>query len=248
MVARDLLAQRDAARAWDVIRPVLRDRDLQPRERQQAFFTLAALKTEAADQELVRWLEGLATRRIQDPEIEIDVVEAASRRDIPQLKQALALFAEQRSPNNPWWQFEATLVGGDAERGRALFVGHAQAQCIRCHKVNRQGGDVGPDLSRLGAKVDRRQFRQSLLEPDAMISPGFGIVTLQLDDGRVLTGTLKSETPQMLELVTPEGRKQIISQESVERRTDSKSPMPAMGKVLLPRDVRDIIEFLAELK
>jgi putative heme-binding domain-containing protein len=91
-------------------------------------------------------------------------------------------------------------------------------------------------------------FRQSLLEPDAMISPGFGVVSLALDDGRVLSGTLKSETPEQFEVITADGQRHLIPTKSVEERTNPKSPMPPMEKVLSPRDVRDLIEFLAEQK
>lgn len=248
IASRDLLAKSDPDRIIAILRPLLLDHDLPVVERQRAFFTLAALKSPAADEILLQFLNNLARRTLVEPELEIDLLEAAASRDSQPLRDALADFEKRRSAGNRWWRYEATLTGGDAERGRALFVGHVQAQCVRCHKVNGQGGDVGPDLSRLGAKTDRRQFRQSLVEPDAMISPGFGVVTLALDDGRVLSGTLKAESEKELELITADGRRHVVPQESVEKRTDPKSPMPAMDKILSPRDVRDLVEFLAELK
>ncbi len=248
IAARDVLVKADPQRVLALIQPLLLDHEVPLTERQRAFFTLASMKDPAADEILKEWVTRLAKRSLQEPEIELDVLEAAASRDNRQIQRALAEFENARSRDNRWWRYEATISGGDASRGRALFVGHAQAQCIRCHKVAGQGGDVGPDLSRLGAKTDRRQFRQSLLEPDAMISLGFGVVTLALEDGRVLSGTLKNETNEQLEILTPDGQRHLIPQSSVERRTDPKSPMPPMEKVLSPRDVRDLVEFLAEQK
>ncbi len=81
-----------------------------------------------------------------------------------------------------------------------------------------------------------------------MISPGFGVVSLALDDGRVISGTLKSETPDQLEIMTAEGQRHLIPTKNVEQRTNPKSSMPPMEKILSPRDVRDLVEFLAEQK
>ena len=49
--------------------------------------------------------------------------------------------------DDPLAAHRLTLQGGDAEAGRAVFTGHAQAQCIRCHKIRGEGGTAGPDLT-----------------------------------------------------------------------------------------------------
>jgi quinoprotein glucose dehydrogenase len=62
------------------------------------------------------------------------------------------------------------LNGGNAERGRDLFVGHAVAQCIRCHTVGGRGGMAGPDLSAVAhpeRNVDRRYLLESMMLPNA---------------------------------------------------------------------------------
>ena len=56
---------------------------------------------------------------------------------------------------------------GDARRGAAVFQA-ATSACLSCHKIGKQGGEVGPDLSAVGtctaAGGDRR--RRLLAEPD----------------------------------------------------------------------------------
>ena len=45
--------------------------------------------------------------------------------------------------------------------------------CIGCHKLGAEGGAVGPDLSRIGARQTANQIRESILAPDARVAPEF---------------------------------------------------------------------------
>ena len=97
-------------------------------------------------------------------------------------------------------------------------------------------------------KNPREHLLESLIDPSAKIAMGFGTVTLVLDSGRVLGGTIKSEDAQAVTLITPEGRTVIIPTKEIEDRTPPKSAMPAMDKNLTPRELRDVVEFLSTLK
>jgi len=56
------------------------------------------------------------------------------------------------------------------ESPQAAFV---QFACIACHIFEESGGQVGPNLSTIGAKRDREYLRRAILEPNADISEGF---------------------------------------------------------------------------
>ena len=47
------------------------------------------------------------------------------------------------------------------------------AGCLACHKVGSEGGPIGPDLTRIGARLSSVQLREALLEPDAKIAKGY---------------------------------------------------------------------------
>jgi len=49
----------------------------------------------------------------------------------------------------------------------------AQFTCVACHKVNGQGGVLGPDLSKIGATRDKNYLRRAILDPNAEIAKGF---------------------------------------------------------------------------
>ena len=45
--------------------------------------------------------------------------------------------------------------------------------CDACHIINGEGGEVGPDLSKIGAGRDRAYLRRAVLNPNADIAEGF---------------------------------------------------------------------------
>ena len=47
------------------------------------------------------------------------------------------------------------------------------AGCIACHKVGSEGGAIGPDFTRIGARLSAAQIRDGILAPDARIAKGF---------------------------------------------------------------------------
>ncbi|MBI5660042.1 MAG: c-type cytochrome [Nitrosomonadales bacterium] len=49
----------------------------------------------------------------------------------------------------------------------------ARHGCGGCHKIAGQTGEMGPDLTRIGATRNKEYLRQAILDPDAVIAKGF---------------------------------------------------------------------------
>ena len=49
----------------------------------------------------------------------------------------------------------------------------AKYTCGACHKVADQTGEIGPNLTKIGATKSKDYIRQAILEPDAVIAKGF---------------------------------------------------------------------------
>jgi len=216
-------------------------------QRQAAIAWLALSDSPGQLAELTQWLERVE-QGTAPTDILLDVVEAASRSPHSSLKQRGETYLKSLSSKPPLERFATSLDGGDSERGKLLFRGHARGQCVRCHKTNEGGGDVGPDLSRIAEKRDATYLLESLVSPDSKIAEGFGSVVLLLDDGRVVAGVIKSETDTVIELQTPQNEKYSIIKSEIEERSPPKSTMPSMDSVLAPREIRDIIAYLKSLK
>ncbi len=74
-------------------------------------------------------------------------------------------MAPMRSTGMTAADYQDALFGGNAQLGRRYFLTSSQAECVRCHSVGGQGGEVGPNLSNIGNVLSREQILQALVEP-----------------------------------------------------------------------------------
>ncbi len=68
---------------------------------------------------------------------------------------------------------EIEVEPGNASRGRQIFREHPIASCIRCHRLEGEGGFVGPYLDGIAKRQKEDYLRESLLDPQAKIAEGF---------------------------------------------------------------------------
>ncbi len=167
---------------------------------------------------------------------------------LPSLKLDLTEAAAVRQINAPDPDFTHTLEGGDADRGRNLFMNHIAAQCIRCHKVkDGKGSDIGPNLKSAGLQ-ERGHHLEAIVDPQKTITEGYGSISLTLKNGQSIAGLFKSEIKGVIEIKDAEGVITKVASENVKERTPVISTMPPMGAILTKREIRDIIEYLSTLK
>jgi quinoprotein glucose dehydrogenase len=245
--ARLVLSWIDPTRAIMSVVSILSDAKSPAPERQSALATLATIKTPAADAMLSDWVARLESGRVP-AEIQLDLIEAAHERGTPALRSAIGRIEAARSKSDPLAAYRVAILGGDAARGRMQFIGNRQAQCVRCHGTDLKGGAAAPDLTKVAGRYDRETLLQALIDPDARIADGFGTIALSLQDGRVVTGVLKSERDGVITVASADGRTVTVSLAEVDERSASKSAMPKMGTVLSPRELRDVVEYLSTLK
>lgn len=141
----------------------------------------------------------------------------------------------------------ASLHGGDAELGEIVFNEHLAAQCVACHRVEKVGSEVGPPLTEVGKK-GREYILESLIDPQAKITPGYGIVTLINKDGSVVSGALMERGENHIVLKAPDGKVQRHSLGQMANLKPPISTMPPMGDILTSRQLRDLVEYLSGLK
>ena len=99
--------------------------------------------------------------------------------------------------------------------------------CIKCHAVGKEGGSVGPELSSVGAKYPRDELIASVLFPSAKISSGYEPSTFALADGRVITGIVRNETADAVEIQDADAKTIRIAKDDIdERKRSDVSLMP----------------------
>ena len=218
-------------------------------EQQSALATLAEMKHPDADSLLNEQLQKLIVGELP-LELQLDVLEAVGKRDAQVLKAGVAKFEASR-PATPLAPYVETLHGGDAQRGRTIFYERSQVSCVRCHKIGGQGGEVGPDLSKVGIESkERPKIREYLLEsivdPNRTVTKGFETIIVTTTEGRSHAGILKLEDAEKIQILTPEAKLITILKSEIDERASGKSSMPeSLVKQLSKQDLRDLIEFLA---
>ncbi len=148
------------------------------------------------------------------------------------------------------YEQHALTHAGDAQRGRQLFLADQVTKCVICHKVDGEGGQVGPDLSRIGGKFDRPHLIESLLEPSRQIVEGYRSTVVVTLDGLVATGIVKQRSETAITLADEEGRQHKIASEDIDELHDSSiSLMPeGLAGPLTPAQFTDLIAYLETLR
>jgi quinoprotein glucose dehydrogenase len=238
---------------------LLKDEKASIEEKQAGFAALASQRrSEEADKLLDEWLD-LALAKKVPPELVLDVLDAAeTRANTPKLRLSAPLKSkvekyrgEQAKQDDKLAPFLESLAGGDAEKGRNIFLNNSAVYCQRCHKLDNQGGDVGPVMNGIAAEKerDRRYLLESIALPSAKIAKGFETVILILEDERTISGIIKGEDKTNIKLVTAENKEVVVAVKDVAARRTGPSAMPDdLHKKMTRRELRDVVEFLASLK
>lgn len=146
-------------------------------------------------------------------------------------------------------QLAASLDDGDAARGRAVFFG-SNASCHACHRVNGEGGTIGPDLSGIGQVRTRRNLLEAIAFPSATFARGYEPYNVATVSGELLWGVLGRRTTDAIYLRTT-GQQQIrIARDQIEQLVPSTvSTMPdGLADVLSARQLSDLISFLKSME
>jgi quinoprotein glucose dehydrogenase len=144
--------------------------------------------------------------------------------------------------------YKNALFGGNERRGYGTFFWNSTAMCVRCHKVDGEGSDVGPDLSKIGSKLTREQLLEALVKPDARIAPGYGTAIVTLTDGVSHTGVLISENEKNITLKTSDAEPLVLAVSRVKEKEMLPSSMPDASKKISLGEIRDLVEYLTTLK
>ena len=134
---------------------------------------------------------------------------------------------------------------------RNVFFDPRGIGCGRCHSAGGRGtATIGPDLTGLALKYDRAELIRSVLEPSSRIADGYQPVVVATHDGRVLTGVVRAETDDAIELADAEAKATRIPKRDIDgpprgRGLDHAGPA---AESLSPAEFADLISYLASLK
>ena len=215
-------------------------------EKQAALLTLGKLPPQYTEKPLGDLLNKMTAGQLS-PDIYLELGEAIDSSHSKELATRYKAANSKQSPDELLASYNSSLLGGDPRRGRHIFFDNDNAQCMRCHSYDDRGGNAGPRLNGIAGRISREQILQALISPSARLSPGFGMVILELKDGTKLSGVLLGETKTGLTI--KEGKvERTIAVDQIVNKEYAPSSMPDMKQLLSRKEIRDVVSFLAEQK
>ncbi|HMC67072.1 MAG TPA: HEAT repeat domain-containing protein, partial [Gemmataceae bacterium] len=143
----------------------------------------------------------------------------------------------------------ASMKGGDIRRGQAVFNG-SKASCSACHAIGYLGGNVGPDLTRIGGIRTERDLLESIVFPSASLVRSYESVLVTTKDGKTVNGLIRKDAPDEILLATGLNQEVRIARKDIEDIQPSKiSIMPAgLDQQLTVQELADLVAFLKACK
>ena len=147
---------------------------------------------------------------------------------------------------------------GDPKKGEEIYK---SSGCPACHMIAGQGGEIGPELTSIGAKRGPTNLHQRLIDPGVNL-PKEGNVgdrgkwTLYLlyravtNDGRIVEGIRMGEDSFSIVLKDVNGNFHALYKPNLRslEKEPSKSLMPSFKDTLSSAQMDDLVAYLVSLK
>jgi putative membrane-bound dehydrogenase-like protein len=225
--------------------PIVKDEKQDLELRRQATRALARNKTGA--EELIK----LAQSKQLDKDLAVAAGSALSNATWKDIRATAAnLFPGPTTKDKKPLPAIPNLVKlkGESANGKSVFA--KQGTCAKCHVVNGEGKNVGPDLSEIGKKLGREAVFESILYPSASILHNYETWVIETKKGTTANGLLVSKTAEEISIKDSEAIVRTFKIAEVESITRSPiSLMPAdLHQLMSTQELVDVVEYLLTLK
>jgi len=131
----------------------------------------------------------------------------------------------------------------DARKGEEVFA----AYCASCHRVGSAGNDIGPELSHIRNKLDRRALLDAVIHPNADIVFGYEPWMIHTKNSGTVYGFLQSEGEYIV-IRDATGQQINIPAKDIVSRERARSLMPDPATLgLQEQHLADIAAYLMTL-
>jgi len=121
--------------------------------------------------------------------------------------------------------------------------------CVVCHSIGGQGGNVGPQLDGIGQRGLER-LCEDILDPNRNVDGSFRTTLLVLKDGEVTSGLFRREEGELVVLAESTGKEINVQKKDIaERRQSDTSLMPEnFGELLSAEEFNHLMAYLLSKK
>lgn len=136
---------------------------------------------------------------------------------------------------------ETAIRSANVVNGRATF----QRTCGSCHKLDGEGGSIGPDLTGSN-RANLEYLLVNVLDPNAEVPDAYKMVLVTTRDGRTFAGNVMAETDRQVTLRVVGRDAVVIRKADIQTREATSSSMmpPGLFDGLTDRQVIDLVAYL----
>jgi putative heme-binding domain-containing protein len=143
-------------------------------------------------------------------------------------------------------QYRAALdQTGDPGQGKAVF----ERVCKKCHAINEDGEDVGPDLATVRTRP-AAAILSDILQPNESIAQTYEAYVIETSDGEIYEGVIGPQGPTFVTLRREGGEEDVIQRTRiVSMRAAQLSAMPNdLEQQVSVREMGDLLAYIRGAK
>jgi len=134
----------------------------------------------------------------------------------------------------------------DVARGSELFK---SKRCYQCHRVNGEGGRLGPDLSDIGRTRSVAHLRAALVDPNADVRQRYWVVSFKDASGKSQEGFLMNEDSYTVQFIDMDERLHSVNKSGLkDYKVEKTSRMPSLKDFLSTSEVEQLVAYLSSLR
>lgn len=164
-------------------------------------------------------------------------------------------LADDDYPKGPWrnWKstdalalFKEPLANRDFKNGKAMFQA---TTCLKCHGMQGEGGNIGPDLSSVGTRFGTKDILEAIMDPNKSISDQYAATSFQLKNGETLVGRIISENETAYQIsqnpFAPDMLQKVLKKNVTSKEYSSVSlMMPGLINSLNEEELKNLMAYL----
>ncbi len=135
---------------------------------------------------------------------------------------------------------------GDPIAGRAVYQ---KGNCAQCHVVDREGGNVGPELSEIGLRRALKFLRESIIDPSAHVAPNYRAATVTTRKGEQIPGVILNEDDYSIQIRDMRDNLRSFWKSDLKVvKKETASLMPPYKSLLSPKEIENLVAYLSSLR
>jgi putative heme-binding domain-containing protein len=143
----------------------------------------------------------------------------------------------------------SSLKNGAAPRGEILFKSE-RARCTACHAVSGEGGNLGPDLTKIGAIRTATDLLEAIVFPSSSYVRSYEPILVRLKSGVEHYGMIRDETPETIRLATGPDTEVPLPRREIDTMSEGMMSLmpPGFDGVLAAQELVDLVTYLLTLR